>query len=129
MLEQQELVDGRIWAISGSELFDLNTRFHETLVQCSNNDFFIESLARINRLRRLIEYRQALVPERALVRCEEHVGLAKLLLAGELKEASSHLRDHLSSVASEKTLANQPKPVVLKQAWFCHKPEGMKVNL
>ncbi|WP_461189994.1 GntR family transcriptional regulator [Arthrobacter sp. Z4-13] len=102
MLEQQELVDGRIWTISGSELFNLNTRFHETLVQCSNNDFFIESLARINRLRRLIEYRQALVPERALVRSAEHVALAKLLLAGELKEASSHLRGHLSSVTTEK---------------------------
>jgi DNA-binding GntR family transcriptional regulator len=103
MLEQQELVDGRIWTISGSDLFDLNTRFHETVAQCSNNDFFIESLARINRLRRLIEYRQALVPERAVIRCGEHVELARLLLQGELKEASDHLRRHLSSVGSEKS--------------------------
>jgi DNA-binding GntR family transcriptional regulator len=103
MLEQQELVDGKIWSISGSELFDLNTRFHETVAQCSNNDFFIESLARINRLRRLIEYRQALVPERAVLRCAEHVELARLLLSGELREASEHLRNHLSSVGSEKS--------------------------
>lgn len=101
--EQQELVDGKIWSISGSELFDLNTRFHETVAQCSNNDFFIEGLARINRLRRLIEYRQALVPERAIVRCAEHVELGLLLLKGELKEASAHLYRHLSTVGSEKT--------------------------
>ncbi|MFF2345996.1 FCD domain-containing protein [Pseudarthrobacter sp. NPDC058119] len=103
MLEQQELVDGKIWSISGSELFDLNTRFHETVAKCSNNDFFIESLARINRLRRLIEYRQALVPERAVLRCAEHVELARLLLKGDLQEASDHLRRHLSSVGSEKS--------------------------
>ncbi|MFK0005041.1 FCD domain-containing protein [Paenarthrobacter sp. NPDC090522] len=102
MLEQQELVDGKIWTISGAELFDLNTRFHETVAQCSNNDFFIESLARINRLRRLIEYRQALVPERAVLRCAEHVELARLLLRGELREASEHLRRHLSTVGTEK---------------------------
>ncbi|MFF2317804.1 GntR family transcriptional regulator [Arthrobacter sp. NPDC058097] len=103
MAEQQELVDGRIWSITGSELFDLNTRFHETVARCSNNDFFIESLARINRLRRLIEYRQALVPERAVIRCAEHVELARLLLEGELEAASDHLRLHLSTVGSEKS--------------------------
>lgn len=105
MNEQQELVDGRIWSITGSELFDLNTRFHETVAQCSNNDFFIESLARINRLRRLIEYRQALVPERAVIRCAEHVELARLLLDGEFKSAAEHLRNHLSTVGSEKSSA------------------------
>ncbi|MFJ4261983.1 FCD domain-containing protein [Paenarthrobacter nicotinovorans] len=103
MAEQQELVDGKIWTISGSELFELNTRFHETVAQCSNNDFLIEGLARINQLRRLIEYRQTLVPERALLRCAEHVELARLLLAGELRAASEHLRRHLSTVGSEKT--------------------------
>lgn len=103
MAEQQELVDGKIWSVSGAELFDLNTRFHEAVAQCSNNDFFIESLARINRLRRLIEYRQALVPERAIIRCREHVELARLLLGGEIKEASAHLYRHLNTVGAEKT--------------------------
>jgi DNA-binding GntR family transcriptional regulator len=103
MQEQQELVNGRIWTISGAELFDLNTSFHETVAQCSNNDFFIESLGRINRLRRLIEYRQALIPERAIIRCAEHVELARLLLSGQREEASAFLHRHLSTVGSEKT--------------------------
>lgn len=61
--EQQELLDGKICSNCGSGLFDLNTRFHETAAQCSNNEFFIECFARINRPHRLIDYRQALVPD------------------------------------------------------------------
>ncbi|HEY6493367.1 MAG TPA: GntR family transcriptional regulator [Trebonia sp.] len=101
--EQQELVDGAVASVSSARLFELNSRFHETIVACSDNDFFIESLARINRLRRLIEYRQALVPEQAVVRCREHVALADLLLSGRLGLASAFLRDHLTTVAPEKT--------------------------
>lgn len=101
--EQQELVDGAIASVSGARLFDLNSRFHETIAECSANDFFIDGLARINRLRRLIEYRQALVPERAVVRCREHVDLADLLLENRLDLASAFLRDHLTTVAPEKT--------------------------
>lgn len=101
--EQQELVDGAIASVSGARLFDLNSRFHETIAQCSANGFFIDGLVRINRLRRLIEYRQALVPERAVVRCREHVALADLLLENRLDLASAFLRDHLTTVAPEKT--------------------------
>lgn len=101
--EQRELVDGAISTVSAARLFEINSRFHETIAECGNNDFFIEGLARINRLRRLIEYRQALVPERAVVRCREHVALADLLLDNRLDLASAFLRDHLSTVAPEKT--------------------------
>lgn len=106
--EQQELVDGAIATVSGAQLFELNSRFHETIAECSNNDFFIEGLARINRLRRLIEYRQALVPEQAILRCREHVELADLLLADRLELASAFLRDHLSTVTPEKTRELSP---------------------
>jgi len=101
--EQQRLVDGAIWTVSAAQLFDLNSQFHETIAECSGNSFFIDALARINRLRRLIEYRQTLVPERAVVRCREHVALADLLLQNRLDLASAFLRDHLSTVAPEKT--------------------------
>jgi DNA-binding GntR family transcriptional regulator len=101
--EQQELVDGAIDRVSSARLFELNSRFHETIAECSDNVFFIEGLVRINRLRRLIEYRQALLPERALVRCREHVVLADLLLQERLDLASAFLREHLTTVAPEKT--------------------------
>ncbi|MEU0239055.1 GntR family transcriptional regulator [Nocardiopsis sp. NPDC006198] len=101
--EQQELVDGRVHEVSGSELFDLNSRLHETVTLGSGNDFFVESLARVNRLRRLMEYRRTLVPERAVIRCREHVHLADLLLEDRLPEASEYLRRHLETVGEEKT--------------------------
>jgi DNA-binding GntR family transcriptional regulator len=101
--EQRQLVESGVDSVSPSELFDLNTRFHETIAECADNDFFLRSLVRLNRLRRLIEYRQALVPERAAIRCREHVELADLLLAGDLEQASDFLRRHLSTVGAEKS--------------------------
>ncbi|MFD7438197.1 FCD domain-containing protein [Streptomyces sp. NPDC059861] len=100
--EQRTLVESGLGSVSSAQLFDLNTRFHETIAECTGNDFIVESLARVNRLRRLIEYRQALDPERALIRCREHVELADLLLAGELPEASTFLHRHLATVGHEK---------------------------
>jgi DNA-binding GntR family transcriptional regulator len=108
--EQQELVDGALTRVSGARLFDLNSRFHETIAECSDNVFFIEGLVRVNRVRRLIEYRQALVPERAVVRCREHVALADLLLENRLDLASAFLRDHLTTVAPEKTTERSQPP-------------------
>jgi len=98
------LVDGDIWSVSPATLFDLNSHLHETIIQCSHNQFFIEGLQRIDRLRRLIEYRQALDRKYALVRCREHVRLTDLLLAGEREGASDFMRLHLRSVSLEKTV-------------------------
>ena len=100
--QQQELVDGAIRTVSGAELFDLNSGFHEAVIECSRNTFFIDSLRRIDRLRRLIEYRRALPRDRGVIRCQEHVDLADLLLADRRAEASEYLRRHLSTVGVEK---------------------------
>lgn len=101
---QASLVNGDIWSVSPATLFDLNSHLHETIIQCSHNQFFIEGLQRIDRLRRLIEYRQALDRKYALVRCREHVRLADLLLAGDREAASDFMRLHLRSVSLEKTV-------------------------
>lgn len=101
--EQAALVAGRVDEVSVPELFDLNSRFHETLVAGSGNPFLVESVTRVNRLRRLLEYRKSLEPQRARVRCTEHVELADLVLEGRLQAASVFLADHLGSVAREKS--------------------------
>jgi DNA-binding GntR family transcriptional regulator len=101
--EQQHLVDTGLAGVSPAELFDLNTRFHETIAACVHNQFHLDSLVRLNRLRRLVEYRQALVPQRAVLRCREHVELAGLLLAGERERAAEFLRGHLATVGAEKS--------------------------
>ncbi|WP_349963214.1 GntR family transcriptional regulator [Rhizobium sp. ZPR3] len=103
---QQRLIDGEIWDVSNPDLFDINSRLHEAIIECSHNLFFIESLKRIDRLRRLIEYRQSLNRKYAIVRCREHVRLADLLLQGRMVEASEFMTNHLSSVSVMKTVAD-----------------------
>lgn len=100
--QQKRLVGGEIWTVSNANLFDLNSGLHERIIECSQNVFFIESLKRLNNLRRLIEYRQSLDRKHAIVRCREHIKLTELLLSGKREEASDLMFHHLSSVSREK---------------------------
>jgi DNA-binding GntR family transcriptional regulator len=106
--QQQELVDGGIWTVGNAELFDLNRSFHEAVIACAGNAFFTDALARVDALRRLIEYRRSLRRERAVVRCREHVVLADLLLAGDVHAAAALMRDHLATVGAEKVHDQTP---------------------
>jgi len=101
--QQQDLVDGRIRSIGNAELFDVNRAFHEAVITCSGNTFLIDALARVNTLRRLIEYRRSLPRDRALVRCREHLSIADLLLAGDVAAAAEAMEEHLRSAGEEKT--------------------------
>ncbi|WP_077488105.1 GntR family transcriptional regulator [Sinomonas mesophila] len=106
--DQQRLIDGDIWDVSNAALFDSNTALHEAIMECSNNAFLSEGLRRVDRLRRLIEYKKSLPRERALVRCREHVQLIDLLLAGHNEAAAAFMREHLRSVTVEKTRETEP---------------------
>lgn len=100
---QQRLVDGDIWKVSNAELFDLNSHHHEVMIACSNNAYFIDALQRIDRTRRLIEYRRSLKRDKGILRCREHVQIANLLLDGDNARASSLMYRHLATVSVEKT--------------------------
>ncbi|WP_461189988.1 GntR family transcriptional regulator [Arthrobacter sp. Z4-13] len=104
--EQMQLIEGAVWEVPSSTLFELNSSLHEAVMDCSNNAFFIESLHRVDRRRRLIEYRQAVPRDRALELCKEHVQLLDLLLGGHNEAASAYLKEHLRGVSKEK---QQPK--------------------
>ncbi|MET9224442.1 GntR family transcriptional regulator [Lentzea sp. NPDC003310] len=101
--QQQELADGAIHELNNIELFNINHVFHETIAECSRNEFFIEALRRVDHLRRLVEYRRSLPRESGVVRCREHVEIADLLLADRRAEAAERMREHLSTVTAEKT--------------------------
>ncbi|MFJ4623769.1 GntR family transcriptional regulator [Streptomyces sp. NPDC088812] len=107
--QQQRLVDGDIWSIGNAQLYDLNSRFHEVVMACSRNSMFIDALHRVDRLRRLIEYRRSLRRDRAVVRCTEHVEIADLLLSGHRSRAAEALREHLATVSEEKTDRDAPR--------------------
>jgi DNA-binding GntR family transcriptional regulator len=106
-VQQQELVDGRIFSIGNVELFDVNRSFHEAVIGCCGNSFLVDGLVRVNNLRRLVEYRRALPRDRAVVRCREHVAIADLLLADDVGAAADHMQVHLRTAAVEKVSGDQ----------------------
>ncbi|MEN9538021.1 MAG: hypothetical protein RLZZ126_256 [Pseudomonadota bacterium] len=106
LAEQQALIDGAVEWASPAQLFDANTRLHETIASFSGNVFIVESLKRINRLRRLMEYRKAVDREAAARRCREHKTLIELLLGGQREAAADFIRLHLRDAAREKAARN-----------------------
>jgi DNA-binding GntR family transcriptional regulator len=52
-----QLLDGGIATASADELHNRGVRFHESLVEASGNPFFIDTIRRVNRVRRLLSYR------------------------------------------------------------------------
>ncbi len=100
--EQEVLANGGVRTASPAALFDANSRLHETIAACSGNLFILDGLRRLDRLRRLMEYRKAVDRDQAERRCREHLTLIDLLLAGQRDAAADFMRLHLRSAAREK---------------------------
>jgi DNA-binding GntR family transcriptional regulator len=93
--EQEALLKTQIDSTVFSKMFEVGARFHEQIIACSGNAFFIEAIQHINRLRRLIEYNFKIDQPR-LNRYQEHLAILELLESGNRKEASDLLRHHLN---------------------------------
>lgn len=100
--EQQALVDGAVEWASPAQLFDANSHLHEVIARCSGNVFIVDSLRRVNRLRRLMEYRKDVDRTASAMRCKEHLTLIDLLLTGQREAAADFMRPHLRDAAREK---------------------------
>lgn len=101
-LEQEALVAGGVRHASPAQLFDANTRLHETIASFSGNLFIVDSLQRLNKVRRLMEYRKAVDRDQAERRCREHLTLISLLQTGQREAAADFMRLHLRDAAREK---------------------------
>lgn len=108
--QQKALLNGEIKRLSRGQLFDVNSGFHEMLAACSGNPFFLDSLRRINRLRRLIEYRTFVDQERLAAQCREHLRLLDMIEEGSRQEAADYLLRHLSGAARRKEQAGLVTP-------------------
>lgn len=106
LAQQERLVAGEVHSISNVQLFVLNSAMHEALIECSGNAFFIESLRRVDRLRRLIEYGLSVDRERARLRCAEHVAILEHVLDGRNEAAAEAMRSHLARLGPVKAQAN-----------------------
>lgn len=100
---QQSLLDGGIERLPAERLLIAGARFHEELIKLSRNPFFVQSLERVNRLRRLIEYRSLVDRQRFYIQCAEHVEILELVQRGKNLEASSVMRRHLSGAIARKS--------------------------
>lgn len=84
-------------------LFDANSRLRETIAACSGNVFILDGLRRLDRLRRLMEYRKAVDRDQAERRCREHLTLIDLLITDQREAAADFMKLHLHNAVREKT--------------------------
>lgn len=101
---EKHLLEGGIETDTADQLHDRGVRFHESLVEGSGNAFFIDTIRRVNRVRRLLSYRSMQDRSRYKEHCQQHLHLLDLLESGRNEEASQAMREHLSS-----TLRNMQK--------------------
>jgi len=95
---EMSMLAGDIESMSPEELFMRGVRFHETIVAGSKNPYMIETIRRMNRLRRLLAYRATEQRRGYRQHCYEHIELLDLLEAGKNREAADALRLHLQLV-------------------------------
>ena len=103
--QQQAMLDGKLLQYSRAEIFEVGAAFHEMIVGCSGNPFILDGVKRINRLRRLIEYRGNTDRGRLVQQCKEHLQLLDLIESGDRIGAAGFLRQHLDTARKIKTSA------------------------
>lgn len=89
------LLNGGIETDTADQLHARGVRFHESLVEASGNPFFIETIKRVNRVRRLLSYRSMQNRARYKDHCEQHLEILALLEQGKNIEAAAALKEHL----------------------------------
>jgi DNA-binding GntR family transcriptional regulator len=92
---EERLLGGAIETDTADALHERGVRFHETIVGASGNPFFLETVRRINRVRRLLSYRSMLDRSRYRQHCREHLKILDLLEREQNEEAAEALRRHL----------------------------------
>lgn len=100
---QTELGQGGYETWSRAEIFKANNEFHEMLVACSRNEFFLDAIKRINRLRRLIEYHITIDRSRLPRQTAEHLHILDLVEDGRRNEAAAFLYTHIMGASRIKT--------------------------
>ena len=101
--QQQALIDGGINTLSRAQLFQIGAQFHELIVQCSGNVFFIDALRQQNQLRRFMGYKANIDRSRLVTQCQQHIQLLDLIESGRREEAAQFLWRHLDEVGRLKT--------------------------
>lgn len=89
------LLDGGIETDSADQLHERGVHYHESLVAASGNPFYIDTIRRVNRVRRLLSYRSMQSRARYVEHCKQHLHVLELLERERNEEAAAMLREHL----------------------------------
>lgn len=92
---EKHLLAGGIETDTADQLHERGVRFHESLVEASGNSFFIDTIRRVNRVRRLLSYRSMQHRERYAEHARQHLHVLELLESERNEEASAAMREHL----------------------------------
>lgn len=105
--EQRRIQEGMLEmdmnAAHAESLLENGSLFHEEIIKLSGNPFFLMALQRVNRMRRLMEYRAEINRERLVEQCTEHLEILSLLEGGNIVDASYRMRQHLSGALKRKS--------------------------
>lgn len=105
--QQRRLQEGMLGmdfsSVPAESLLENGAFFHEELIKLSGNPFFLMALQRVNRMRRLMEYRAEVNHDRLVEQCTEHLEILDLLEEGDNLGASHKMRNHLSGALKRKS--------------------------
>jgi DNA-binding GntR family transcriptional regulator len=94
---EQHLLSGGIETDSAEQLHERGVYFHESLVRASGNAFFIDTIERVNRVRRLLSYRSMRDRKRYREHCLQHLQILDLIASQKQEEAAQSMREHLQA--------------------------------
>ncbi|WP_182084383.1 GntR family transcriptional regulator [Aureimonas sp. ME7] len=100
---QEKMLESDIERLPAERLLDNGSIFHEELMRMSGNPFMHMSLVRVNRMRRLLEYRSSIDRARLTVQCTQHLEILSALERNEIIEASYLMRRHLGGALTRKS--------------------------
>lgn len=100
--QQHAIVEGGFETMTAIELFESNRQFHETLARWSGNRFIVQSVRRIDQLRRLVEYRQARARAPRREQAVEHLAILDAIATGDRLQAAALMRAHLEGARLRK---------------------------
>lgn len=103
--QQEYIAQGGYLTMTPRELFEANAQFHETLATFSGNRFHLQTVRRLDGLRRLVEYRQASQRTPRKEHAEEHLEILALLEAGDRLAAADRMRRHLEHARQHKVIS------------------------
>lgn len=105
--EQRRIQEGMLQmdfnTVPAESLLENGALFHEELIKLSGNPYFLMALQRVNRMRRLMEYRAEVNHDRLVEQCTEHLEILDMLEAGDNLDASHKMRKHLSGALKRKS--------------------------